>query len=53
MTRHFDPYDADRPLTMRCSCGRDHREAEHRAELGADGAAPVLRERADTADFAQ
>ncbi|HKX95134.1 MAG TPA: CmpA/NrtA family ABC transporter substrate-binding protein, partial [Methylibium sp.] len=53
MTRHFDPYDADRPLAMRCTCGRDHSVAEHRAGLDADGAAAVLRERADTTDFEQ
>ena len=53
MTRHFDPYDADRPLTMRCTCGRDHSVAEHRAELDADSAAAVLRARSESADFEQ
>lgn len=24
-----DPYDADRPLVMRCACGRDHAPGEH------------------------
>lgn len=24
-----DPYDADRPLVMRCACGRDHGPGEH------------------------
>ena len=32
----FDPYNADRPLMMKCGCGRDHTAAEHQAELLAD-----------------
>ena len=28
----FDPYNADRPLMMKCGCGRDHTAAEHQAE---------------------
>ena len=28
--RH-DPYDADRPLLMRCSCGQHGSDAEHAA----------------------
>lgn len=51
MTRYFDPYDADRPLTMKCSCGRDHTVAEHRAELDASAAAAELRQRSESADF--
>ncbi|MBL8302747.1 MAG: ABC transporter substrate-binding protein [Ideonella sp.] len=40
--RH-DPYDADRPLMMGCSCGRHGSAAEH--------AAAVLRARSETAEF--
>jgi nitrate/nitrite transport system substrate-binding protein len=28
----FDPYNADRPLNMRCQCGRNHTLAEHLKE---------------------
>jgi len=28
------PYDADRPLTLRCACGADHAPAEHGASQG-------------------
>ena len=28
----FDPYDADRPLLMRCACGQDHAPIEHGAQ---------------------
>ena len=31
----FDPYNADRPLMMKCSCGRDHSAADHQAETQA------------------
>jgi len=31
----FDPYNADRPLMMKCSCGRDHSTADHQAETQA------------------
>ena len=43
MSEHFDPYDADRPLMMGCSCGRHRSSAEH--------AAAELRARSETADF--
>ncbi|WP_119155338.1 CmpA/NrtA family ABC transporter substrate-binding protein [Caldimonas tepidiphila] len=49
--RHFDPYDADRPLLMRCSCGRHASAAEHDAELSAQGAAAELRRRSESAEF--
>ncbi|HSM21471.1 MAG TPA: CmpA/NrtA family ABC transporter substrate-binding protein [Rubrivivax sp.] len=39
----FDPYDADRPLRLGCSCGRHGSDAEH--------ATATLRERSETADF--
>lgn len=47
--RH-DPYDADRPLLMRCACGRHGSEAEHVRELDRDRAAATLRQRADAMD---
>ena len=31
----FDPYDADRPLLMKCGCGGDHTVAEHNAQAAA------------------
>ena len=40
---HQDPYDADRPLRMGCSCGQHASSADH--------AAAVLRARSETADF--
>ncbi len=45
--RDIDPYDADRPLLMRCSCGRHGSAAEHAAE----DASTELRRRSETADF--
>ena len=51
MTEFFDPYNADRPLMMKCSCGRDHTLADHHAEVAADGAAIELRRRSETAEF--
>ncbi|MBL8307549.1 MAG: ABC transporter substrate-binding protein [Rubrivivax sp.] len=43
MSSPHDPYDADRPLTLRCACGAHASAADH--------AAAELRARADTADF--
>jgi hypothetical protein len=51
MSEFFDPYNADRPLMMKCSCGRDHTLADHHAEANADAAAATLRARSDTAEF--
>ncbi len=51
MSEFFDPYDADRPLMLKCSCGRDHSVADHHAEVAADQAAVELRRRSETADF--
>ena len=31
----FDPYDADRPLMLKCGCGGDHAPTQHDAELAA------------------
>ncbi|WP_341891681.1 CmpA/NrtA family ABC transporter substrate-binding protein [Variovorax sp. YR752] len=43
MSEHFDPYDAERPLMMGCSCGQHRSSAEH--------AAAELRARSETAEF--
>ncbi len=51
MSTFFDPYNADRPLMMKCSCGRDHTVADHHVEVTADTAAIELRRRSETADF--
>ncbi|MEX1166496.1 MAG: CmpA/NrtA family ABC transporter substrate-binding protein [Hydrogenophaga sp.] len=52
MSEFFDPYNADRPLMMKCSCGRDHTVAEHQAEdASAANATRTLRERSETAEF--
>jgi nitrate/nitrite transport system substrate-binding protein len=52
MSEFFDPYNADRPLMMKCSCGRDHTVAEHQSEqTGAEQATRTLRERSETAEF--
>lgn len=45
MSEHFDPYDADRPLMMGCSCGKHRSEADH--------AVAELRARSETAAFEQ
>lgn len=56
MSEFFDPYNADRPLMLKCSCGRDHTVAEHQAEVAAKDAAAAqaantLRERSESAEF--
>jgi nitrate/nitrite transport system substrate-binding protein len=52
MSEFFDPYNAERPLMMKCSCGRDHTVAQHQAEeAGAAQATRTLRERSETAEF--
>ena len=40
----FDPYDADRPLMLKCGCGRDHSPAQHDAESAADNEASFSRD---------
>ena len=42
MSEFFDPYNADRPLMLKCSCGRDHSPADHQAEVAADAAIPEM-----------
>jgi nitrate/nitrite transport system substrate-binding protein len=52
MSEFFDPYNADRPLMLKCSCGRDHTVAEHQAEDAASArAAATLRERSESSEF--
>ena len=51
MSEFFDPYNSDRPLMLKCSCGRDHSPADHHAEVAADAAAATLRARSETAEF--
>ncbi|GAB3487730.1 CmpA/NrtA family ABC transporter substrate-binding protein [Curvibacter fontanus] len=51
MAPYFDPYNADRPLMLKCSCGRDHTVAEHQQELVATQAAAELRQRSESSDF--
>jgi nitrate/nitrite transport system substrate-binding protein len=55
MSSYSDPYDADRPLRLSCSCGRDHSPAEHEAEAAveacATSATQELRRRSQTPDF--
>ncbi len=36
MSEFFDPFDADRPLTMRCRCGRDHSAEDHARQAAID-----------------
>ena len=50
MSEFFSPYDADRPLMLKCSCGRDHSVADHQADEAA-AAANQLRQRSESADF--
>nr|WP_319564514.1 CmpA/NrtA family ABC transporter substrate-binding protein [uncultured Rhodoferax sp.] len=51
MTQYFDPYNADRPLMLKCSCGRDHTVAEHQQELSAEGATAELKRRSLSSEF--
>ncbi len=52
---YFAPFDADRPLMLKCSCGADHSEAEHAQErakqLAASGATLELKRRSLTDEF--
>ena len=40
----FDPYDADRPLMLKCGCGGDHAPAQHDAESAASSAESFSRD---------
>ena len=37
----YDPYDADRPLMLRCACGQDHAPAAHPSSVSAAVSAAV------------
>jgi nitrate/nitrite transport system substrate-binding protein len=41
MNSEYDPFDAERPLTMRCACGRPHSVAQHIQDFGAAYSAPA------------
>ena len=32
-TSAYDPYDADRPLMLRCACGQEHSPSEHNSSI--------------------
>jgi len=51
MTPYFDPYNADRPLMLKCSCGKDHTVAEHQQEMSAEGATAELKRRSLSSEF--
>ena len=51
MSVDFSPYDADRPLLMRCTCGKEHTVAEHHKEQAALSATAELTRRSETAEF--
>ncbi|RYG10202.1 MAG: nitrate ABC transporter substrate-binding protein [Burkholderiales bacterium] len=51
MSEFFSPYDADQPLMLKCSCGKDHTVADHHAAVAADSAAIELRRRSQTSEF--
>jgi nitrate/nitrite transport system substrate-binding protein len=51
MTQYFDPYNADRPLMLKCSCGRDHTVAEHQQEMSAESATAELKRRSLSSEF--
>ena len=51
MSDRFSPYNADRPLMLKCSCGGDHAQSDHHPVMNADGAAAELRRRSLTSEF--
>jgi nitrate/nitrite transport system substrate-binding protein len=51
MTQYFDPYNADRPLMLKCGCGKDHTVAEHQQEASASSATVELKRRSLTSEF--
>ena len=51
MPENFSPYDADRPLMLKCSCGQEHSAADHHAAVSAEGATIELRRRSLTSEF--
>ena len=51
MNQYFDPYNAEQPLMLKCSCGRDHTVAEHQQELAAGPALTALQRHSETGEF--
>ncbi len=51
MTPYFDPYNADRPLMLKCSCGKDHTVAQHEQEASASSATTELQRRSLSSEF--
>ncbi len=51
MSQFFDPFNADKPLMMRCSCGRHDSEQAHQQALDAGAATQELQRRSQTAEF--
>ncbi len=51
MTTYFDPYNADRPLLLKCSCGKDHTVAQHQQEASAASATLELKRRSLSSAF--
>jgi nitrate/nitrite transport system substrate-binding protein len=51
MTQYFDPYNADRPLMLKCSCGKDHTVAEHQQDMSASAATAELKQRSLSSAF--
>ena len=54
MSDYFSPYDADRPLMLKCGCGKNHSAADHQQE--AQNTTPAsavteLRRRSLTSEF--
>ena len=52
MSRYYDPFNADRPLQMKCHCGADHTLADHLAAEGRlpEGAGPAVQRSASDAE---
>ena len=54
MADYFSPYDADRPLRLNCSCGKNHSAADHQQvaqHTTAATAVTALRRRSLTSEF--
>lgn len=49
MTRFFDPFNADKPLHMGCSCGKHDSQEAH--EASTQSAIDTLKARSETAEF--
>ena len=51
MSNRFSPFDADRPLMLKCSCGRNHSVADHQQEMSAAAPTTELKRRSQTSEF--